>query len=82
MKKKVLLLGSKEMDTINNTDTYETYKYLYLSEKEREQKLLQGIQPPNGLKAWFQAKKVDGTAITVTTKENAIKKTFSKIFGF
>ena len=70
------------MDTINNTDIYETYKYLYLSEKEREQKLLQGIQPPNGLKAWVQAKKVDGTAITVTTKENAIKKTFGKIFGF
>ena len=32
-KKKVLMLGSKEIDTINNSDIYDTYKALYLSEK-------------------------------------------------
>ena len=40
VKKKVLVLGSKEIDTINNTDIYDTYKDLYLSEKEHEEKLL------------------------------------------
>ena len=35
MKKKVLMLGSKDTDTINNSDIYETYKDLYLSDKER-----------------------------------------------
>ena len=43
VKKKVLILGSKDIDTINNSDIYHTYKDLYLSEKEREEKLLQGI---------------------------------------
>ena len=33
LKKKVLMLGSKEIDTINNADIYCTYKDLYLSEK-------------------------------------------------
>ena len=51
------MLGSKEIDTINNSDIYDMYKDLYLSEKEREKKLLQGIQPANGLKAWVGAKK-------------------------
>ena len=36
VKKKVLILGSKDIDTINNSDIYDTYKDLYLSEKERE----------------------------------------------
>ena len=44
VKKKVLILGSTEIDTIN-------------SEKEREEKLLQGIQPANGFKAQVSAKK-------------------------
>ena len=43
VKKKVLILGSK--------DIYDTYKDLCLSEKEREEKLLQGIQSGNGLNA-------------------------------
>ena len=46
-KKKVLMLGSKDTDTINNSDIYGAYKGLYLNEKEREEKLLQGIQPAN-----------------------------------
>ena len=73
VKKKVLIHGSKDIDTINNSDIYGTYKDLYLSEKEREKKLLQGIQSASPLKA-------DGTALSVTTQENAIKKTFYKNF--
>ena len=71
VKKKVLMLGSKDIDKINNSDIYDTYKDLYLSEKECEEKLLQGIQPANGLKARLGAKKADGTALTMTTQENA-----------
>ena len=63
VKKKVLMLGSKEIDTINNSDIYDTYKDLYLSEKEGEEKLLRGIQSANGLNAWLGAKKADGTAL-------------------
>ena len=81
VKKKVLMLGSKEIDTINNSDIYDTYKDLYLSEKEREKKLLQGIRSVNGLKTQVGAKKVDSTALTVTTQENEIKKTLDKRFA-
>ena len=56
MKQKVLMLGSKNIDTINNSDIYDTYKDLYLSEKEHEGKLLQGIQWTNGLKVRVGAK--------------------------
>ena len=73
VKKKVLMLGLKDIDTINNnnkSDIYDTYIYdLYLSEKEREEKLLQGIQSANGLKARVGAKKADGTALTVITQK-------------
>ena len=75
------MLGSKEIDTINNLDIYDTCTYLYLSKKEREEKLLQGIQPVNGLKAWMGAKEADGTALTLTTQKNAIKNTFDKRFA-
>ena len=51
VKKKVLMLGSKDIDTFINSDIYDTYKDLYLSKKEREEKLLQGIQLANDLKA-------------------------------
>ena len=73
--------GSKDIDTINNSDIYDKYKDFYMSEKEREEKLLQGIQPANGLKARVGAKKADGTALTVATQKNAIKKTFDKRFA-
>ena len=43
--------------------------------------MLQGIQSANGLKARSGAKKSDGIALTVTTKGNAIKKTFGKSFA-
>ena len=49
-----------ELDPIperNNSDIYNIYKDLYLSEKEREEKLLQGIQLANGLKAQGGAKR-------------------------
>ena len=64
-RKKVLMLGSKDIDTINNSDIYDTYKDLYLSENEREEKLLQAIQLANGLKAHVGAKNADGTALPV-----------------
>ena len=51
VRKKKLMLGSKSIDTINNSDIYDTYKDLYLSEKEHEERLLQRMQPANGLKA-------------------------------
>ena len=53
------MLASNEIDTINNSDIYDTYKDLYLSEKQLEKKLLQGIQSANGLKTWVNAKKAD-----------------------
>ena len=40
VKKKVLTLGSKDIDTIKNSAIYDTYKNLYLSKKELEEKLL------------------------------------------
>ena len=57
------------------------YNDLYLSEKEREEKLLQGIQSASGLKTRAGAKKAHGKALTLTTQENAIKKTFNKSFS-
>ena len=39
------------------------------------------MQPANGLKAWLNAKKSDGTALTLTTQENVIKKTYDKRFA-
>ena len=60
---------------------YDTYKDLYLSKKEHEKKLLQGLQPANGLKVQVGAKKADCTALTVTTHENTIKKTLDKRFA-
>ena len=81
VKKKVLMLGSKQIDTISNSDIYGTYKDLYLSEKEREERLLQGIELTNGLKARMGGKKADDTARAVTTQENAMKKMFDKKFA-
>ena len=52
-----------------------------MSEKELQEKLLQGIQSANGLKTRMGAKKADGTALIVTTQENAVKKTFDKRFA-
>ena len=68
------MLGSKDIDTINNSDICDAYKDLYLSQKEREGKLLQGIQSTNSLKAQLGAKKGNDIALTLKTQENAIKK--------
>ena len=78
VKNKELILGSKGIDTINNSHIYGTYKDLYVSKKEREEKLLQNIQSTNGLKSRLGDKKADCTALTVTTQENAIKKIVDK----
>ena len=83
VKKKLLFLGSdsKDIDTVNNSDIHDTYKDLYMSEKEREEKLLQGIQSANILKARVGGKKADGTTLTLTTQEIAIKRTLDKRFA-
>ena len=52
-----------------------------MSEKKRKEKLLEGIQSTNDLKTRVGAKNADGTALTVTTQENVIKKTFDKRFA-
>ena len=74
VKKKVVILGSKDFDTISNSDVDDTYKDLYLRKKGHEEKLLQGTQPANGLK-------VDSTALPVTTQENDIKKEYDKRYA-
>ena len=81
MEKKVFMLGSKDNDTIINSDIYDTYKDLCLSEKERVEKLLQGIKSANGFRARVGTKKTAGTALKVTTQKNAAKKTFDKRFA-
>ena len=81
VKKRVLMLGSKEIDMINNSDIYDTGKDLYLSEKQCEERLLQGIQTANSLKTRVGVKKADGTALTLTTQENAVKKTYDNQFA-
>lgn len=80
MSKKVLILALKKLDIINHSDFYGSYKDLYLSEKECGEKLLQGIQSAYCLKVWTGERKADGTLITNTTKENAIKKIFGERF--
>ena len=69
---------TKDIDTINNSGIYKTYKDLYLSEKERKEKLLQGIKSVNDLKARVGTKKADGSALAGAIQENAIKNTFDK----
>ena len=59
---------------INNSDIYDTHKDLYLSKKECEERLLQGVQLANGLKALVDAKKTDDTALKLTTQENLDRK--------
>ena len=77
VKKNVLMLRSNDIiDIINNSDIFDTCKDLYLNEKELEEKILQDIQSENDLMVWVGAKKADGMVITVTAKENAIKKAF------
>ena len=58
------MLGSKEIDMINNSDTYKTSQDLYLSEKERE-----GKQSADVLKARVGGKKADGTAISYNPRK-------------
>ena len=82
VKTNVLMLGSKDIDAINNSDIYDTCRDLYLRVKEREEKLLQGIQSANGLKERVGAKKAHGTALAVTTQENAIKRRLIKVLQY
>ena len=72
----MLKLGLKEIDVINKVCIYDVYKDLHLSEKERKERLLQGMQQANGLKA-----RLDAKALTLTTQENVIKKTYDVRFA-
>ena len=81
VKKKVLMLDSKNIDTINISDIYDTCRDLLLERKRSEEKLLQDIQSVNGLKARLGAKRAGGTALTMTIQENVIRKTFVKRFA-
>ena len=81
VKKKVLMLDSKDIDMINNSDIYDTYKNLFLSKEEPKEKLLQGTQLANGLKARLSAKKADDATLAVTSQEKVVKKTFDKSFA-
>ena len=56
VKKKVFVPGSNKIDMINNSNIYDMYKDLALSEKEPEKKLLQGLQSTNGVYARVGAK--------------------------
>ena len=78
VKEKVLILRSKETDTINNADIYDTYKGFSLSNKEHGEMLLQGIQSANSSKDCAGTKKADGMATRMMTQENAIKTTFGE----
>ena len=80
-KTKERILASKNIDTINNSDIYDTFKELYLGEKECEKNLFQGIQSANSLKARVGAKRADGTALTLTSQANAIKKMMDNWFA-
>lgn len=51
---------------------------LYLNKKEHEQKLFHRMQPANGFKTQAGTENGDGSSTTVTTQENAKKKTFGK----
>ena len=80
VKKKVLILSSKEIDGLNSAGIYDIYQDLYLSEENDEEDLLQGIHLTTCLKTWTCAKKADSKALTFTIKENTTKKTFGKWF--
>ena len=67
---------------INNSDIYDSYEDLYVTEKEREEKLLEGIQPANGLKARVGAKKADGIALTLTNQKMPLKRSLIKGFQY
>ena len=54
---KMLKHVSTSIDTIDNSDIYVMYKDLYLSKKEREERLLQGIQLVSGLRVHVGRKK-------------------------
>jgi len=79
--KKVLSLGSKDLETVNNSCIFDTYKDLYLPKHEREDRFLQGIQGAQGLKARVGATKEDGGALAFTDEENAIQKTLESRFS-
>ena len=78
VKKKMLILSSNQSDTINDSDIYDTYKNLYLEEKECEENLPECMQSANGLKALVGANKVADTKIKASIRENTTKTIFDE----
>ena len=80
VKKKELILGSKSIDTINNSDIYDTYK-AFLERKRTWRE----VTSRHTVGQWFKGtvgwKKTNGTALTLATQENAVKKTFDNRFA-
>ena len=67
------MLWWRKIDAIKNADDiYDALEDLYLSEIEREEKLLQDIQSENGLKVRVGAKREDGMRTKPTIQENVI----------
>lgn len=77
-RKKMLMLGSQDIYTTNKAEIYDTHEDSYFSKKDREEKLLQGIQPANNLKAQVSAKTIAGAAITFTTQEQWLQRLLIK----
>ena len=59
VKKKMIMIGSKKIDSINNADIYDTYKDLYLIKNVREEKILHDIQLADGLRVRVSANKAN-----------------------
>ena len=59
VKKKMIMIGSKKIDSINNADIYDTYKDLYLIKKVREEKILHDIQLADGSRVRVSANKAN-----------------------
>ena len=59
VKKKMIMIGSKKIYSINNADIYDTYKDLYLIKKVREEKILHDIQLADGLRVRVSANKAN-----------------------
>ena len=78
----MLMLGIKETITTNNSDTYDTYKDLYLIEEEREGNLFLGIQAANAATVIIQPKKMLSKTFLVKHSHYLYIFTFSSIQYF
>lgn len=82
VKEKELKFSGAKSTSATNYDEFKIYSDLWLEEKERREKILQGIQDELGLKYRIDAKKDStGTALAnVTAKHKAIKEAYENTF--